>query len=165
MKKYMKFFAYFFLASTIFYSCKKDNLTQEDVIKNQQVIDFVVQVLDRTDFNKPVDSANVTTYVNGEMQQVTTDVTGTVTFKDVKVGSTLSLYITKTNYLNAYAEAEAYTSNYRVAEVSQTVYLYSTNSSNLVTIKGRLTLEKDVTNREPEPASNVVVKAHEFKSE
>ncbi len=159
MKKYMKFFAYFLLASTIFYSCKKDNLTQEDVIKNQQVIDFVVQVLDRTDFNKPVDSANVTTYVNGEMKQVATDVTGTVTFKDVKVGTTLSLYITKNNYLNAYSEAEAYTSNYRVAEVSQTVYLYSTKSSNLVTIKGRLTLEKDVTNREPEPASNVVVKA------
>ncbi len=159
MKKLIKFFAFFLLASTIFYSCKKDNLTQEDVIKNQQLIDFVVTVLDRTDFNKPVDSAMVTTYINGEKKEVSTDVTGTATFKDVKVGTNLSIFITKDNYLNAYAEAEAYTSNYRVAEVSQTVYLYSTTSSNLVTVKGRLTLESDVTNRKPEPASGVVVKA------
>lgn len=159
MKKIMKFALSFAMLGLVFTSCEKDTFTEEDAMEAQQSIDLVINVLDRSNFNNPLDSAVVLTNVNGESVEAVTDETGSIIIEDVTVGATISVIVKKNNYLNAFTTVSSTTNNYRQGQITGTVYMYALTGGNVATVKGRLTLESDFTNREREGAAGVVVMA------
>jgi hypothetical protein len=159
MKKIMKLAVAFSMLGLLFTACEKDKFTEEDAIESQQLIDVVINVLDRSNFNTPLDSALVVTQINGERIEKSTDNSGAVTFTDVKIGASLSVVVEKSSYLNATTTISTSTSNYRQGQISGNVYMYSLSSNQMATLRGKLTLESDLTNRDREIAAGVLVKA------
>jgi hypothetical protein len=146
-----------FAAFSLFTSCK-DNVSQEDVITGQQVIDLAIRIIDAADGQLPVDSAVVEIVDGSSTRTATTDVDGMVYFEDVAISNNTPVYITKTNYLTIATEIYMIPEDYRQVQVTETIKLYPLNGSNLATVTGRLTIETNVTNREREavPAGSIV---------
>jgi len=140
-------------------SCEKKTVTQEDVINQQQLVNLILHILDASsDNNLPLDSAVVTVTAEKENIQKVTDGSGIVSFEDVPIGGNIPVKVTKNNYTSINTTVNTNPANFRQSVVYATLNLYSLADSLITTIKGIVTVESDVTNREPEaiPVGSVV---------
>jgi len=154
--------AFFMLSGVFFTSCNEDELSQEEIIEQQQIIDFVVRVFDGSTANQePLDSAVVKIINRGEIMEVSTGEDGLAIFNEVAIGEDVPVIITKTNYTSIYTTHDVDAYDYRQTVANLSLPLYSFESGEFVTVKGRLTAELDVTNREPEPVQGMLVKARQ----
>lgn len=162
-KQILKLFIVGIASLTMFSSCNKDNVTQEDVIANQQLIDFIIRVMDASDPSNALDSAVVEIVDGAEVLSAVTDESGIVFFEDVQISDYTPVTITKTGYAPIYTETYTTPDDYRQIQVTRTMQLFPTSGDNMVTITGQLTIETDVTNRERETVgAGLRVKAYNF---
>ncbi len=160
MKNIFKFFAIALIAGLSFNSCEQDTFTEEDAMQALQKVDLIIAVTDKSNYDQAVDSATVSTVIDGVKVEKTTDATGLVTFKDVNIGGNLNIYVTKVNYTTTFTTVNTTPSDYRQATVSASVSIYSLADESLVTVKGQLTIETDLTNRTKEVVEGAEVKVY-----
>lgn len=115
--------------------------------------------------NMGIDGVIVTVAQNGLLLTSTTDASGIATFKDLRIG-TVNVNVRKTGYteidfvanLPALLDSTYISAFNVVRHVGTAVPLFSL-TTNLSTISGIVTVESDLTNDAPEPASSVRVMA------
>lgn len=162
-KQILKLFIVGFSALAIFSSCSKNDVSQEDVIINQQLIDLAIRIVDASNADQPLDSATVEIVSGDEVLSAVTDETGLVFFGDIVVANQTPITVTKTGYASISYDAYITPDDYRQKQVTQRLRMYPTSGDNMVTIEGRLTIETNVTNREREAVpTGSVVKAYNF---
>ena len=146
------------LTLAISISCDDDDLSQEDIINNQQLINLTIRVVDATREDLPIDSAIVEIVDNGEIKSVVTGQTGLAVFTDVTISNIIPVTITKSGYTSVASDINTAFKNYREAHILDKMSLYPIDGDYVTTIKGRLTIESDVTNRKREavPAGTIV---------
>ena len=164
MKKLnVKLFIVTFIALAIFSSCNKDKVTQEDVIEEQQLVDLILRIVDASNSDLPVDSATVEIVDNGEVKTEVTADDGLAIFKDVEITNSVPVSVNKTDYTIVSTTLNATPASYRQAQISSTISIFPLTGNNMVTVKGRLTVETDATNREREAVpAGTMVKAYNF---
>lgn len=160
MKNVLKFIVFALIAGLSFNSCEEDTFTEEDAMKALQEVDLIIAVTDKSNFDLPVESATISTVIDGVSTEKTTDATGIVTFENVKIGNNLNIYVSKENYTKTFTTVNTTPSDYRQATVSSTVSIYSLADENLVTVKGQLTIETDLTNRTKEVVAGTEVRVY-----
>jgi hypothetical protein len=160
MKNIFKIFAFALIAGLSFNSCEEDTFTEEDAMQALQKVDLIIAVTDKSNYDQAVDGATVSTVIDGVNVEKTTDATGLVTFEDVNIGGNLNIYVTKVNYTTTFTTVNTTPSDYRQATVSASVSVYSLADESLVTVKGQLTIETDLTNRTKEVVEGAEVKVY-----
>ncbi|HAF31310.1 MAG TPA: hypothetical protein DCG75_19910 [Bacteroidales bacterium] len=160
MKNVLKFIVFALISGLAFNSCEKDTFTEEDAMQALQEVDLIIAVTDKSNFDLPVDSATISTVIDGITVEKTTDATGMVVFENVKIGGNLNVYVSKTNYTKTFTTVSTTPNDYRQATVSATVSIYSLADQNLVTVKGQLTIETDLTNRTKEVVVGTEVRVY-----
>lgn len=162
-KQILKLFIVGFAALTMFSSCNKNNVSQEDVIVNQQLIDLAIRIVDASNNYEPLDSAKVEIISGDQILTSATDETGLVFFADVAISDDSPVTITKTGYASISAEINLTPDDYRQKQITQRFYLFPTSGENMVTVSGTLTIESDVTNREREAVpAGLIVRAYNY---
>ncbi len=134
-------------------SCKKDKFTEKDALEAQQLFDLIVHVYDGATLEKEgVSSAQVkTTDKDGEVLSANTNADGIVTFNDVNIGDNSIVIVRKDGYTSVSTDIGSAPTNFREKQKTINVPIYSTSDSTKVAIvKGKLTIETDVTNRKKE---------------
>ncbi len=132
-------------------SCEKKSVTQEDVINQQQLVNLVLQILDASSTDiAPLDQALVTVTAGEKTEQKTSDATGIVTFEDIPIGGNIPVEVSRTDYTSIKTTVNTNPANFRQAVVYGTLNLYSLSDSLMTTVKGIVTIETDVTNRDPD---------------
>lgn len=160
MKNVIKFIVLALIAGLSFNSCEKDTFTEEDAMQALQEVDLIIAVTDKSNFDLPLDSATISTVIDGITVEKTTDATGMVTFENIKIGGNLNVYVSKANYTKTFTTVSTTPNDYRQATVSATVSIYSLADENLVTVKGQLTIETDLTNRTREVVVGTEVRVY-----
>ena len=125
-----------------------------------QEVDLVVAVTDKSNYDVPVVAATVRTAIDGQSVTKTTDSTGTVTFDNIKIGGNLNVYVSKENYTTTFTTVYTTPDDYRQSVVSANVSIYSLADENLVTVKGQLSIETDLTNRTKEVVAGGEVRVY-----
>jgi len=161
MKNILKFFAFALMAILLFNSCE-DNYSEEDAMNAQQVVDLIISVTDESNFDIAVESATVRAIINGVSVELITDATGIVTFKDVKIGGYLNIYVSKENYTTTYTTVNTTPSNYRQTTVSANISIYSLADENTATVKGQVSIETNLTNRTKEYLKDFEVRVFNY---
>ncbi len=149
-KNILKTAVYAILILPLFIACEKDEVTQEDIIKDQQKIDLVINVRNASDGLMAVDSALVTVATSDGALSAGTDESGTVIFEDISITTSIPVTVTKTDFTSVNTVVNTSPNNYRQSQVSSTIDIYELSGPNMALIQGRLTIETDVTNRERE---------------
>lgn len=160
MKNIFKIFAFALIAGLSFHSCEEDTFTEEDAMLALQKVDLIIAVTDKSNYDQALDGATVSTVFDGVNVEKTTDATGLVTFEDVNIGGNLNIYVTKEGYTTTFTTVNTTPSDYRQSTVSASVSLYSLADESLVTVKGQLTIETDLTNRTKEVVEGAEVKVY-----
>ncbi|NOQ28459.1 MAG: hypothetical protein GQ564_24105 [Bacteroidales bacterium] len=160
MKNIFKIFAFALIAGLSFNSCEEDTFTEEDAMQALQKVDLIIAVTDKSNYDQAVDGATVSTVIDGINVEKTTDATGLVTFEDVSIGGNLNIYVTKVDYTTTFTTVNTTPSDYRQATVSASVSVYSLADESLVTVKGLLTIETNLTNRTKEVVAGAEVKVY-----
>ena len=160
MKNVLKFIAFALIAGFFFNSCEEDTFTEEDAMKALQEVNLIIAVTDNSNYDQPVDAATVRTVIDGITVEKTTDATGMVTFENVKIGGYLNVYVSKENYTTSFTTVNTTPSDYRQTVISSNISIYSLSDENLVTVKGQLTIETDLTNRTKEVVAGAEVIAY-----
>ncbi len=134
-------------------SCKKDDFTEKDALEAQQLFDLIVRVYDGATLEKEgVSSAQVkTTDKEGEILSANTNADGIVVFNDVNIGENSIVIVKKSGYTSVATDIGYAPNNFREKQKTINVPIYSTSDSTKVAIvKGKLTIDTDVTNRKKE---------------
>jgi hypothetical protein len=160
MKNVLKFIVFALVAGLSLNSCENDTFTEEDAMQALQKVDLIIAVTDKSNYDQAVDGATVSTVIDGVNVEKTTDATGLVTFEDVNIGGNLNIYVTKADYTTTFTTVNTTPSDYRQATVSASVSVYSLADESLVTVKGQLTIETDLTNRTKEVVEGAEVKVY-----
>ncbi|MBI9054439.1 MAG: hypothetical protein JEY96_11520 [Bacteroidales bacterium] len=159
MKNILKNFVFALVIVFSFNSCE-DTFTEEDAMEALQKVDLIIAVTDKSNYDQAIDGATVSTVIDGVNVEKTTDATGLVTFEDVNIGGNLNIYVTKVDYTTTFTTVNTTPSDYRQATVSASVSVYSLADESLVTVKGQLTIETDLTNRTKEVVEGAEVKVY-----
>lgn len=141
----------------IFTTSCKDEYTEKDALEAQQLIDFALYVFDESDANEAALSGATVVFVQGtETRTVTTDENGVAVFADAKIGS--GVYkVTLEGYTSMSGTISLSTSNFRQSQFTSSIGLYNTATSSefMATVKGRVEIEKDLTNDVTEYADGI----------
>jgi hypothetical protein len=137
-------------------SCQ-EQYTEEDALNAQQEIDLTIYVVDASsaDF-KPVTGAKVSLIQGEKTVDVTTTETGVANFPKIKVGG-YAYKVTADNFATIGGVNSANPTNFRQGQVTQQINMYATSGDNSATIRGTASIEKDVTNANPEVAANLKI--------
>ncbi|MGM0530085.1 MAG: hypothetical protein ACQER7_01890 [Bacteroidota bacterium] len=161
MRNIFKFMLFIALGAMILVSCEEDQFTEKDAMESLQTIDMAFTIQDGSSHADGVEGATVKLLkdsASSSTVEKTTDGSGYVMFEDMKIGGDISVYVSKDNYTKATFTIDASTDSYRESQISKTLKIYSLDSDNLATVKGQLTLETDLTNRQREKLANQEVK-------
>ena len=152
-----------FLTGTIMLmnSCKKDKFTAEDSLEAQQTIELVVRVFDASDPGQTgVSGVSVKTVdKSGSMTSGSTDGNGLAVFQDINISQNQPVIVSKSGYTTVSATPDITPWNFRESQYTVNIGIYPTDdSTKIAVLKGKLTIESDVTNRDPEavPEGTVV---------
>lgn len=159
MKNIFKILAFLSIGGLIFSSCD-DDYSEEDALTALQYITLQIGVHDASNSYAAVQGAEVRAVINAESVTATTDTNGIAVFENVQIGGYVNVYVSKDDYTTVYSQVNTTPADYRQTAVSGDVYVYSTSGSNIATVKGQLTIETDLTNREREYVSGVEVLAY-----
>lgn len=143
----------------LLFSCNKDKFSEKDALDAQQTIDLLVTIIDASSSLAPVPNATVTAIIDSTAVTKTTNANGTVVFTKVNIGGSVAVSISKANYTSVLIAVNTNPESYRQTQVSTIVSVYSLDPTKIATIKGRLTMQSDLTDRNREPAVGFIVKA------
>jgi hypothetical protein len=142
--------------ATTLTSCR-DEFTEEEVLKEQQTIDFTVTAFDLSEA-KGLAGATVSFSQNGQKMESTTNEAGVANFADVKIGSNLIVTISKEGFATTRKEIGMQVDSYRESQISNTFNMYALDGASTAIIRGKAQIETDVTNDRSEvlPAGTTV---------
>lgn len=150
MRTFIKSILFLGIVAFIFTSCEEDEFTEKDAMDQLQNIDVALNVTDGSSYSDVVDGATVQLVGDSTINSKTTDNAGNVTFRDVPVGTNLSVYVHKENFTKAVYNISTLTDSYRENMITENLKIYSLSGDNMATVKGKLEIETDLTNRERE---------------
>jgi hypothetical protein len=159
MKNQISKLILFMVPVMLLFSCNKDKFSEKDALNAQQTVDLLLTVIDYSSSMAPVEGATVTVVSDSTITTKTTSADGIVMFTNIAIGGYATVSVSKTDYTSVLTTVNTNPSSYRQTQVSDQIYLYGLGSANMATIKGRLTFQSDLTDRNREPAVGVVVKA------
>jgi hypothetical protein len=158
MKKTINKLLLIIFPAILLFSCKKDDFSEKDALDAQQTIDLAITVIDASSASEPVSGATVKLLKDSTLVSKTTNNNGTVVFTKVKIGDVAVVSVTKDQFTSVLTTVNASPDSYRQTQVSEMIKIYSLSSGKTATIRGRLTMQSDLTDRDREPATNVIVK-------
>ncbi len=135
-----------FLAG-IFSACE-DDFSEKDALDAQQTIDLSVYVMNNFS-TSGVSDATVSIIKDGGLVTAQTNELGIATFNDVKIGGGLPVTVEKEGFTKTQRLVNVSVSNYREGQFTTTVEIYSL-TENTATVRGKLEIETDLTNEDPE---------------
>jgi hypothetical protein len=141
------------------FSCNRDDFSEKDALDAQQKVDLSITVVDGTSSQAPVEGALVILHIDSTFVSRTTNSIGSVVFNNVKIGGEVIVSVEKDQYTSILTPITIDPQSYRQTQVSELLYIYSFAAGKTATIKGRLTMQSDLTDRDREVAANVVVTA------
>jgi hypothetical protein len=144
--------------AVLLFSCKKDDFSEKDALDAQQTVDLAITVVDASSASEPVSGATVKLLKDSTLVSKTTNSNGTVVFTKVKIGDVAVVSVTKDQFTSILTTVSTSPDSYRQTQVSEIIRIYSLSSGKTATIRGRLTMQSDLTDRDREPAANVIVK-------
>jgi hypothetical protein len=143
MKKINLSFILLILLAGIFNACE-DKFSEKDALEAQQTINLSVYVYDGYD-QSGISGASVTVIKDGDNKIEETNDLGVALFKDVKIGGNIPVKVEKDGYTPVQTMADIDVDNYRQGNYTIDLPMLSLDS-NTATIKGRLTIQTDLTN-------------------
>jgi len=148
MKKYFYLFLCMLFTTGALVSCSEDDYTEEDALNDLQKIDVSINVMNASANYAGVEDATVKIVNGDEILEATTEASGLATFKDVNIGSELPVYIIKEGFTAIVTTMDMVPVSMREAVVAKNIEVYSLADENMATVKGRMTLQSDLTNRQ-----------------
>ena len=141
-------------ASVVVISCK-DEFTEEDALAAQQEMDLAIYVFNKSVANQPpVAGVTVTVSQGGESRAVVTDETGVALFPDAKIGG--YVYRIEGENFTTLAGSDSFDpENFRQGQHTEQFGIYDLTAENMAVVKGRIAIEKDLTNKVTEYASGI----------
>ena len=161
MRNIFKFMLFIAAGAMILVSCEEDKFTEKDAMDALQTIDVALTIQDGSSYAEGVEGATVKVLKDSSSTttlEKTTDASGYVIFEDMKIGGDISVYVNKDNYTKALFQVSTSTDSYRESQISKRVKIYPLDGENMATVKGQLTIETDLTNRQREKLANKEVK-------
>jgi len=160
MKKLIKLLFVLTAGIMLFTACEEDEFTEEDAMQSMQEIDLSLTITNGSTLGEPVDTASVKILKDSEAVEKTTNSEGMVTFEDLPVGDEFNVYVSRDGYTSVVAKLDLSTENYRVSQVNREIKIFPLNGDALATVKGRVDIETDLTNREKERASGLKIRVY-----
>jgi len=147
-------------------SCDNNEFTEEDALKSLQQISLQISVIDAANDNVPVEGAQVKIGSIGENTIATTNEFGIASFNKIPISGNILMSVAKADFTTITTSINTLPNNYRQNVISSVIQTYALTGENIVTVKGQLTLEKDLTNfdREVIADAEVVVKNNNLES-
>lgn len=158
MRTFIKSILFLGIVAFMFTSCEEDEFTEKDAMDQLQNIDVSFNVTDGSSYGEAIEGATVELAGDSTSSSKTTDDAGNVTFNDVPVGTSMSVYVHKEDFTKAMYNINTLTESYRENVVTENLKIYSLSGDNMATVKGKLTIESDLTNREREVLSDEEVR-------
>ena len=138
-------------------SCK-EQFTEEEALKAQQLVDFALHVYNRSlQGQPPVAGAKVTFIQGGNKKEATTDENGVALFPGVKFGGFV-LAVSADNFTSMSFDDEIYADDFRTTQQTYSVGIYSLADESLATVKGTVRIDTDLTNDTPETLEGVTLR-------
>ena len=150
MRNFVKTILFLGVGVFFFTSCEEDTFTEKDAMEELQHIDVMLNVTDGSSYSEAIEGATVQIAGDSIASSKTTNDAGSVVFNDVQVGSNLSVYVQKDGFTKAVYNISTLTDSYRENIITENLKIYSLSGENMATVKGQLTIETDLTNRERE---------------
>ncbi len=159
MKKQIYRLILFIVPAMLLFSCTKDKFSEKDALDSQQSIELLVTVVDGSTIAVPVDGVTVKVVIDSTVVTRTTNTSGMAVFTGLKIGGNAVITASKSNFTTILTTVNTNPGTYRQAQVTALITLYSLDAAKIATIKGRLTMQSDLTDRNRETAAGVIVKA------
>jgi hypothetical protein len=160
MKKSNFLFISLALIVGIFSACE-DEFTEKDALEAQQTINLSVYVYDGYD-QSGIAGASVTVVKDGDNKVEETNDLGVALFKKVKIGGDIPVKVEKDGYTPIQTMADIDVNNYRQGNYTLDVPMLSLDS-NTATIKGRLSIQSNLTNDSLEvPPAGSTIKGYVY---
>ncbi len=159
MKKFLKFLSFVLISGIATYSCT-DEFNEKDAMEALQLVSLQVAVHDASNSDAALSGVTVKAVIDTMAVTATTNPNGIAVFEDLKIGGNINIYVSKEGYTTVFTSVNTTPNDYRQTVIGSNVYMYSTTGDNVVTIKGQLTIETNVTNRQREYVSDVEVLAY-----
>lgn len=142
---------------TLSISCK-EQFTEEEALKAQQLVDFALHVYNESSPEKaPVSGATVTFIQGGSKMEATSDESGVALFPGVKFGGFV-LTIAAENFTSLTYDDEIYSDDFRTTQQTYSIGIYSLADESLATIKGTVRIDTDLTNDTPETIEGITLR-------
>ncbi len=159
MKRILKFLLLVLISGIGTYSCT-DEFTEKDAMEALQKVTLQIAVHDASNSDVALAGATVKAIIDTSVVTATTASNGIATFEDLKIGGNVNVYVSKDQYTTVFTSINTTPGNYRQTVVGSDIYLYSTSGDNIVTVKGQVTIETDLTNREREYVGGITILAY-----
>lgn len=142
---------------TLSISCK-EQFTEEEALKAQQLVDFALFVYNESsEGREPVPGATVT-FIQGTAKiEATTNESGVASFPGVKFGGFVYT-VTAENFTSVTDNEYIYPEDIRSSQETYSVGIYSIADETLATIKGKIQLETDLTNDTRETMEGITLR-------
>ncbi|MFA8433774.1 MAG: hypothetical protein ACEPOZ_04580 [Marinifilaceae bacterium] len=150
MKKLLSLLMGLFLVGGLVSSCDDDSYTEEDALNDLQKINVVISVTDASSNYELVEGATVKMVDGESILEATTDAAGIALFSDVKVGSEMPVYVSKEGFTTTFKAITLSTNSAREVQVGETVAVYSLADDKMAVVKGRMSVQSDLTTEERE---------------
>lgn len=142
---------------TLSISCK-EQFTEEEALKAQQLIDFAIFVFNQSSpEQEPVEGASVTFIQGSNKLEATTDANGVASFPGVKFGGFV-FTISAENFSTYTSDEYLSPDNFRQSQETYRIGIYSLADENLATIKGTVRIDSDLTNDETETLAGITLR-------
>jgi len=159
MKNYLKLLGIILVSGMFFASCT-DDFNEKDAMEALQLVTLQVAIHDASNSDAALDGVTVKAVIDTSAVTATTNANGIAVFEDLKIGGNVNIYASKEGYTTVFTSVNTTPNDYRQTVVGSNIYLYSTTGDNVVTVKGQLTIETDMTNRQREYVSGTEVLAY-----
>lgn len=155
MKITTKIFSMLMIAASFVVVSCKDEFTEEDALAAQQEMDLAIYVFNKSVANQPpVAGLNVTVSQGGESRTVATNEAGVALFPDAKIGGYV-YRIEGENFTTLAGSNSFDPENFRQGQHTEQYGVYDLAAENMAIVKGRIAIEKDLTNKVTEYASGI----------
>lgn len=125
-----------------------DDFTEEDALNAQQTIDLSVYVIDF--FNTTgLSEVNVSLIQDGNELIATTNEQGIAIFSGIRIGDDIPVTVEREGYTTVQRLIDVNTNNFRQGQITETIGILSL-TENTAVVRGKLEIETDVTNDDPE---------------
>lgn len=159
MKRILKFLLLVLISGITIYSCT-DEFNEKDAMEALQIVSLQVAVHDASNSDVALSGVTVKAVIDTTAVSATTNSNGIAVFENLKIGGNVNIYASKDGYTTIFTTVSTTPYDYRQTVVGSNIYMYSTTGDNVVTVKGQVTIETDMTNRQREYVSDIEILAY-----